>query len=416
MEILVIGGGAAGLTAAIAAARRGARVTLLEKMKRPGTKLLMTGNGRCNLTHLDPAMASSYASVSGTPEETEAYASRVLRRFGAEDTLRFFLELGVPCRAWDGFVYPRSREAHTVLAALLRELVRLKVRIRYDTSVSSIAFDASSGQWAAETGSWTYTADRVILAAGGCAAPKTGSDGSGYALSKMAGHSLAGPFPALTGVLFTAEDRRIFGSCGGVRTKAGVFLEEKDMHFGDSGEIQWTGEGLSGIVIFQMSRYAALAGRPLALRIDLAEELSEKALAEELALILAHSPDLPLKELFMGFVPEKLAASLASPAVICMGRERTGRDVTENHPDPVFLAHFLKNLPVRIDGTRSFDHAQVTAGGVPLAEVHPDTMESKRAPGLFLAGEILDADGRCGGYNLQWAWSTGYIAGNAASV
>ena len=434
MDILVIGGGAAGLTAAIAAGRRGARVTILEKMKKPGVKLLMTGSGRCNLTHLDPKIGEAYFSAARDSSGAGEAVRTVMRSFGPEDTLDFFLSLGISCRNREGYVYPRSMEARTVLSALLYELERLRVRIRCNTPVSSIAYDRAAGKWIVLADGWIYTADRIILTPGGMAAPKTGSDGSGYVLAKMAGHSLIKPVPALTGILYAPDDQAFFAGADGVRTKArvrfvsGISQTQKDVYAlsgnvlkpetEESGEIQWTAKGLSGIVIFQISRFISLKGKnhtPL-LSVDLAEDLTEEELMKEIREILSRDPDISPARLLEAFVPAKLAACLAALPEDYL-TSGNGREACPVSGDPARrFAALLKNLRIRAAGTRSFEQAQVTAGGIPLSEIEPETMESRSAPGLYLAGEILDADGPCGGYNLQWAWSTGFIAGTSAGT
>ena len=404
--VLVIGAGASGMTAAAAAARGGASVTVIEGMKKPGRKLLLTGSGRCNLTNLDPGLVHRYASDT---EGGAGIAADVIRRFGVRETLAFFEELGLHWTERNGYVYPRSGQAQTVLSVLTEEMKRLGVKMKYDAHVQQIFFDRQTGLWNARVGDWCYQADRLILAAGSKAYPSTGSDGSGYTLARMAGHSCLPARPALSGILAADEEKRLLKTAEGARTygrvrlkagAAGEVLKE------DEGEIQWTAYGLSGIVIFQLSRSVPAAGEAF-LEIDLVPDREEEEIRPEIQKTIDHfggtnSP----RRLLEGYVHERVAAYLAEKAGLQDRKEVCAGE----------LARLLKNVRIGVKGVRSFEHAQVCAGGVPLREVSPETLESRISPGLYLAGELLDIDGPCGGYNLQWAWSSGYVAGTQAAA
>ena len=256
---------------------------------------------------------------------------------------------------------------------------------------------------------WCYQADRLILAAGSKAYPSTGSDGSGYTLARMAGHSCLPARPALSGILAADEEKRLLKTAEGARTygrvrlkagAAGEVLKE------DEGEIQWTAYGLSGIVIFQLSRSVPAAGEAF-LEIDLVPDREEEEIRPEIQKTIDHfggtySP----RRLLEGYVHERVAAYLAEKAGLQDRKEVCAGE----------LARLLKNVRIGVKGVRSFEHSQVCAGGVPLREVSPETLESRISPGLYLAGELLDIDGPCGGYNLQWAWSSGYVAGTQAAA
>ena len=439
--VLVIGAGASGLVAAITAARQGAAVTLLDRMKKPGRKLLITGNGKCNLSNLDPELSARCGSsgpieiVSIPSGKPASPAGELFRSFGPKETISFFEELGVAVRAQELLVYPRSGQAQSVLNALTAELDRLHVKARYNTEVTALTRSAESGQWTAKTEGWSYQADCVILCCGSKAAPQTGSDGSGYALAAMAGHTIVPVLPALTGLIcelppLTAgaesEETLSLSLAAGARSKAKLSLS-LDGHLlaEESGELQWTDYGVSGIAAFQLSRFAAKAllqhptaltkdkkgavhfQLPMTLSIDLVPDQTETEVRAALQRMIDHSGGtLPRKQLLGSYVHERVAALLASS----LSSEGAGG------PDLAsLLAANLKKVVLNVSGLRGFDQAQICIGGVRLAELDPLRLESRLAPGLFFAGEMIDVDGPCGGYNLQWAWTSGHTAGLAAA-
>ena len=405
-EVFVIGCGASGMSAAIMAAQRGARVTILESMKGPGKKLLLTGNGRCNLSNTDPDLSSRYRSDS--PEDPAAFAGTVLSRFSEEDTLRFFSEAGICVTAKGEYLYPRSMQAQSVVELLTERMRQLGIRVRYDTKVLELRRAGSDGRWEILTPGWAYGADRVILCAGSKAYPSTGSDGSGYELAASCGHRIVPVVPALT-ALVTKE--RFLKNASGDRTMAAVTLTAQDISVTEQGELQWTDTGISGIVVFNLSRYAARAvaeGRTASVSIDLFPEMEEAALRDLLASLPGNTGQIVTETSAASLLPARLRAALFS----AFGRKdkKTGTWMDMD----AAVGHF-KRLELTISGTRDFELSQVCAGGVDLSQVCPDTLESKLCPGLYFAGEILDIEGPCGGYNLQWAWSSGALAGMGAS-
>lgn len=434
-QVAVIGGGAAGLAAAVAAARCGAETTLYEAMTRPGRKLLITGNGRCNLCNKRAGDGGAYAGMNGT--DAAELAASVFARFSADKICAFFEEIGVAVRAEGDLLYPRSGQASTVLAALLKEAERLHVKLKYNTRIRSLRRDESSGRWEIGTDGWTYTADAVVLASGSKAAPETGSDGSGYTLAEEAGHHVTRLEPALTGLLI--NDPRLH-LASGARTKARVRLvpgpaeaadagsavrgrtvseEIRESVFAEEdGELQWADDGISGIAVFQLSRVAAHLpeGTPLRLAVDLVPDLTEEELTASLRLMAAHmGEDAQLGQLCAAFTHERVARYIEE---ISGAPDRTSAASAETPgaPDKASTAaRLLKHLTFPIAGTRGFDRAQTTAGGIFVNEVEPDTLRSRVAEDLYLAGEILDVDGPCGGFNLAWAWASGYLAGSAAA-
>ena len=395
MHTLIIGGGAAGLAAAVSAAQAGERVTVLERLDRVGKKLLATGNGRCNLMNTGPLR------YPGHPEFAEA----VLSRCGAEAQRRFWNDLGLRLREEDaGRVYPASGQASTVLDTLRRACSALRVDIRCGERALSLS--PAKGGWTAVTESARFTADRVIVTGGGRAQPKLGSDGSAYALLTAQGHTLREPRPALTQI--ETETAPIAG-LSGIRVRCAV---ETGGHR-ETGELLFADYGVSGVCVMQCAR-SARPGQPL--RIDLLPALgmaSAPELARELTRRRALWPEEALDSLFTGLcVPRLGLALLRSAGVAPKGRPI--RSLTEREAET--LAKTAARFTLTVRGIRGFEHAQVTRGGIDPGEFDPATMESRLAPGLYAAGEVLDVDGDCGGYNLMFAFATGILAGRRGLV
>ena len=415
--------------AAVFAARAGAQVLVLEGMKKPGRKLLMTGNGRCNLTNLDPSLPEKYLSVSDCRVQREtgqdAFWKQVLDQFGVSDTLQFFEETGLYTMQRDGCVYPRSNQADSVLSALLFACEYWKVRLKYDSKVISVRYDKETAQYYVGVPGWEYQADAVILCCGSRAVQETGSDGSGYLLAGSLKHTVTPVMPALT-ALHCADP--LIKSCAGARTHACVSLyieKEKPYLLGtETGEVQWTASELSGIPVFGLTRYLPLSGdgpdsyemlfrtHRFYAEVDLLPEWDQDRVKRILQKQLAVSEGKrSLSQVLSGLIHEKVAGYIVQRLNLNRGmiRKDAERDPAQ------LLAGTLKNLRIPVNGMRGFDQAQVCRGGVLLDEVDPRTLGSKRSPGLFFAGEILDVDGPCGGYNLQWAWSSGAVAGMHAA-
>lgn len=394
-RIIVIGAGASGLMAAITAGRLGAPVTILERMEKPGKKLLMTGNGRCNLTNLIMREPSAFRG------EKPEFACKILEQFGAEDVLDFFHGLGVLTKERSGYIYPYTDQAATVLDALLLEAGRLGIRIKCKEEAKSIR-PLQGGGFQIETNTWTYEAEQIILSAGTMAASSSGFDDSGFRLADRLGHRIVTPLPALVPLTVSGGFPE---AASGVRCPAKVtlYLDEKPI-LSDQGELQWTSYGISGIVVFQLSHFAARGlseGKKAVVELDLLPDESVEELKQMAAALM---PELLLNGLFA----KKLQHALVKA---CFGKKRPKWD----EASLIRLLEFAKRLRLSVRGTKGFAHAQVCSGGVSVEEVHPQTLESSLAPGLYVTGELLDIDGICGGYNLQWAWSTGYVAGKHAA-
>lgn len=399
-KIIIVGAGVSGMMAAIAAAEQGASVTILEQMEKPGKKLLVTGNGRCNLTNINMPDENAYRGAKAD------FVNSILGQFTVVNTLAFFHGLGLLTRERNGYVYPYTDQAGTVLEILLQEIRRLKIKMKYQEKVTGIRKTGEGFQ--VQTATWSYLCDKVILCTGGKAAPQTGSDGSGYELAAACGHSLKPVYPALVPLKAAGPIPRMLS---GTRSQALLSLEiDGKLCHREQGELQWTDYGVSGIVVFQLSRFAseALAEKKrVRLHIDMMPEYTETEILKLLAQKHTRFPGASAEELLTGFLKKKTISAFVKSA---------GKQVCAEKGQTFYRAavSFIKDLTLTVTGTKAFDMAQVCAGGVPAEEVSSETLESLKMPGLYFAGELLDVDAVCGGYNLQWAWSSGYAAGSHA--
>ncbi|MDO4261494.1 MAG: NAD(P)/FAD-dependent oxidoreductase [Eubacteriales bacterium] len=408
-RVLIVGGGASGLMAAIAAAGQGAKTTLLEKNRQTGRKLLSTGNGRCNFTNRDQGIAH-YRT------ESADFVERALRAFSAEDAVRFFEDLGMTVKDRGGWLYPGSGSAASVAELLRLTAAEVGVKLACDTPVRSVWKE--NGRFLAETDGWTYEADALILACGTEAAPQTGACGDGWRFAESFGHTVVTPLPALTGLCAAEQD---CGKLAGVRADAEATLtiietsgEGEPRTYRETGEIQFASYGLSGIPVFQLSRYAARAlhrGGTCRVRLNLCPQWEEERLLRFLRERKERAGQRKGQTALLGVFPDKLSAVLLERARI--PAKKPMGDWTED--ELLRLAGQIRGLAFTVTRCRGFEQAQVCTGGVPLGELSDVTMESALVPGLYLTGELLDVDGECGGYNLQWAWTTGYLAGAAAA-
>lgn len=405
MRIGVIGGGAAGMTAAIAAAGEGAAVTLLEGGERVGKKILSTGNGKCNLGNLELSADAYY----GADRE---WIADCLARFGSEDTIRFFRGMGLLVKERNGLLYPLAEQASVVLDALRWELRAMGVETVLECRVDAVRRNAEKG-FKVSAGQRDFEFDRVILACGSKAAPKTGSDGSGYLLAESLGHAVVLVMPALVQLRCREAWLR---EVSGVRAEA--VIRELSGEWGvieERGELQLTDYGISGIPVFQMSRRinALLRKRGKGSEAELSVNLLPDYSAEEFGRLCAGrrllQADRTAEEFFTGILNKKLMLLFMKLSGI--RRDTPISQVESGRIDQVF--GLCRDWRLHVTGSNSYDNAQVCAGGVDTAQVGRN-MESLLVPGLFFAGEILDVDGRCGGYNLQWAWCSGHLAGRAA--
>lgn len=405
-QIIVIGGGAAGLTAAIAAARNRAQVTILEQLNRVGKKILATGNGRCNLTNI-------HTGIQYYHGKNPKFIHGAFGQFDVQQTMDFFEYLGIHCKVeGGGKVYPASDQATSVLEVLRYELQRLGVKERCEAEVVAVEA-AGSGFIVTLKDGEILKANKVIVATGGMASPQLGSNGSGYHLLKSLGHHLISPSPALVQLKLKSPFLK--------QLKGVKFIGQATLGTGErvirteDGEILFTDYGISGPPILQLSRMAVQAlnqnNHPW-LRLDLFPQFSPDQLMELIQLRLAYQPEKPLDFSFVGLLNKRLIPVLLKTAEInpitMSARALKPHDLSR-------ILSLLKGWTFDIIGSQPWSHAQVTAGGMDVGQVNPKTMESRLVKGLYLAGELLDIDGDCGGFNLQWAWSSGYVAGDHAS-
>lgn len=404
-KIAVVGGGAAGITAAIAARRKGADVTILESNQRIGRKILTTGNGRCNLTNITTSIANYHGN-------SPRFAYSALSQFGVEQTLDFFARLGVEHRIEEGGkVFPFSLQASSVLDVMRYELETSGVRVQCETEVIGIAPGQSGFTLTLKSGA-KFQYDRVIIATGGKAAPQLGSKGTGYALALSLGHSIVEPFPALVQLKLASSYLK---QIKGIKFEgtAEIVLDNKSLQSA-RGEILFTEYGISGPPILTLSRKAGECLQKKQspwLRVVLLDSFAAGELEDLLVRRFSDNPGKTLAFSFVGFLNKQLAPVMLKEAGVDLNKSAGQVTAAELKR----IAHILLDWRFPVTGTTSWPNAQVTAGGVDVNDIDSKTMESKVIPGLYFAGEVLDIDGDCGGYNLQWAWSSGYIAGDSAA-
>lgn len=403
-DVIIVGAGASGLMAGISAARKGAKVLILEHMDSAGKKILTTGNGKCNFTN--EKQGSRYYRG-----KNPAFVLNIMEQFGLKETLQLFEELGiVPRSKRDGYYYPASGQASSVREVLLMECRRLKVRIAYNVGIRSIK--KKSGCFLFHTKQGEFQSVSCIIATGGKAANKTGSDGSGIPYIVGFGHNVIDIVPALVAL---QGKQSFLKEIAGIRAenRVEIYIENEKIAE-ETGELQLTDYGVSGIPVFQLSRYAAyglLEGKSVYVLLDFLPWQTEEETHSMLEIRFhKNGTGKTAKEALIGLFPDKLIGVLLTEAGI-RPEMKAGDCVVE---ELEALAAVVHHLRVDISATRGFDSAQVTAGGVDTTEIDASTMESRLVPGLYFSGEVVDIDGMCGGYNLQWAWSSGWVAGSYA--
>ncbi len=401
-ECIVIGGGAAGMMAAITLAGYGIDVCILEHTPKIGTKILQTGNGKCNFTNL-------YMDESMYQNEDKKWVMDVISRFTVSDTLEFFKKIGVYYKQKNGYVYPLSMTAASLQNALRLELENKKIRIHTNTIVNNILkLQKKDGKFKIECEGIDYIADAVIIATGSRASSKTGSDGSGYELVKKLGINVVKPLPAL--VQLVAQDKKLCSIAAGVRSngKVGIFVDGVETAK-DTGEIQYTDYGISGIPVFQVSRYAVKAldeKKDVQAYIDMLPDIDDKDTEYILEYRIINEGYKTVEQFFEGMINKKLAAMVCRRCNVDKGSIVSKLKISEIKK----LIDCMKNFNIHIVGDKGFESGQICQGGVDLNDVSSSDMQSKKVKGIFFAGEVLDVDGKCGGYNLQWAWSSARAA------
>lgn len=402
-KVGIIGGGAAGMIAAITAARQGAEVTILERNDRVGKKILATGNGKCNLGNEKLSMEAYY-------NRHAELVGAVLEQFGTAEMKEFFQGIGLWIKNKNGYLYPVSEQAASVLDVLRYEMQVLHIQVYAECKINHIAKE-KNGTIIVGDGKNTYKFDTVILACGGKAAPKTGTDGSGFKLAKQLGHRVIPTVPALV-QLRCSED--YLKAVSGVRTEAEIsVLQNGQCVAKERGELQLTEYGISGIPVFQLSRivnYILRDNKETEACINLFPEYDDKMFEQMILRRKALQKNRTVEEFFTGMLNKKLMLNFIRMAGLkgnCPMEQVDAKAVRE-------VYRLCRGWKLHVTGSNSYENAQVCAGGVDMSEI-TSHMESKKTPGVFFAGEILDVDGKCGGYNLQWAWASGYVAGLAAA-
>lgn len=461
-DTIIIGAGAAGMTAAIFAARAGEKVCVIEHRSEPGKKLLQTGNGRCNLTHegvcgrdyiscgdegYTPEIKENIPDENKRQESVSEFLDKAFGKFGYKETLEFFESIGIPVRNKGGYIYPYSGTALSVRNALWDEVKRLGVEIvtgvepevSFSGSANMSLSEASSeggapsilqqetagfkvvsgmsgnkdGKETSSSGKCEVTGSRLILATGLKAAPGTGSDGSGISIAGQFGLKVNDVLPALVKLKCCNDVCR---PAAGVRHVSNVFLElpgddpRSLITYMELGEVQFTEDGISGIPVFNLSRYASIAlhrGRHVNVTLDLLPDFTREECEHFIERHFGKMKSRKLISFFGGLLPGKLLTAVARTLSISAEKKAVVVGKERLHE----LIQTCKGWEMEIAGTHGFEAAQVCTGGVDISQINPENMEVKTVPGLYIVGELCDADGPCGGYNLQWAWTSGAMAG-----
>lgn len=399
-DVIVIGAGASGMMTAITAARNGKKVIILERLDKAGKKLLATGNGKCNFTN-------SNMSISCFHGEHE-FIEKVLKRFSVEDCLSFFKSIGIFPKCKNGYFYPNSEQASSVTVAFEQALKELNISCVFNIEISKIEHFESV--ISLETNAGIFHGNKLVIATGLLASPKLGSDGSLFEQINALGHTFSPVLPALCG--FYCKGIR-FNKIQGVRAHGIVSaMINGEVIAEDCGEIQFTDYGLSGIPIFQISRHLSkglYANENVEVKINLLPEFRSEQLKEEL---------FERKNLFKNYKVSTYLNGLLNQKLADMFFDKMGIEGEEfvfslNDSDIEQLCYLIQNLKVKVTKPRDFEFAQICTGGIPTKDIDVSTMESKIVPKVYFVGEIIDVDGICGGYNLHFAWATGYIAGQS---
>lgn len=392
-DLIIIGAGASGLFSAIVAADNGNKVLIIEKNDSAGKKLLATGNGKCNFTN------THWNSDSFRGDSEFAYD--IYKKFDYKKTIEYFEKIGIQCLDKNGYCYPYSRQAKAVCDCLLHKLYKLGVKIT--TNANVIGINKCDGIFRINTSfngvEEEFFGRNVLIATGGKSYKSLGSDGSGYELAKGLGHHITRLYPALV-KLYVNENIKVLE---GVRVLADVKLSISGKEYISSGEIIFGKDSISGIPVFEISRYAAIAlaeKKGVSISIDLVPDKDISEL-ENIIDIRKNIISNKTYRLLIGLLNEKIATYLSN---------------SKENEDTKILVRNLKGLKFSVSKPGGFDIAQVTAGGIDTKEISSDTMESKLIKGLYFAGEIVNVDGNCGGYNLQWAWSSAYVAGSSVKM
>lgn len=404
-RIIIVGGGAAGMMAALSARKNSADVLILEKNDRVGKKLLATGNGRCNYTNINLKIDNYHGNNS-------KFAISALSGFNVDKTIDFFERLGItPAVEDNGKVFPLSYQSSSMLDVLRYEIESEGIELITEANVSDIRKKKKFIVTLKDKR--VFEGDKVIIATGGMALPSSGSDGNGYNLCKKLGHSVTSIFPGLVQLKLQSD---FLKSIDGVKFVgvAGIYLGDK-MIMQDNGDILFTSYGISGPPILQLSRTALEylnKGKNIDLRVSIIYTKNEDELYNYLVNRFDMMPKKTIEIGLIGMINKRLIIPILKELNI--DKNKTISNITKDEIKR--LAKILVSWSFKVIGSQSWGNAQITAGGVNTDEIDNKTMESKIVPGLYIVGELVDIDGDCGGFNLQWSWSSGYIAGEDAAL
>ena len=399
-RIVIVGGGASGLISAIFSKTENNQVTVLERNSSCGKKILATGNGKCNYWNIDQNIKHYHSN-------NEELLEQIITKEIQDKVINFFNSLGIVPKIKNGYYYPFSNQATTIKNALLNEVKKKDIEIRQDFLVESI--EKEDNHFIIKSSNEIIKADKVIIATGSCASPKTGSDGIGYKLLKRLSHTVIEPKPALVQLKTTGN---FLKEWAGIRTDVKVSLYENDKLIKEeSGEIQLTDYGISGICVFNLSRYVS---------IGLEKNLNEEVMINFLPFIEKNPYEYLTNLLKNNYSVKTQLENILNNKLVAVILNKTNIDENKSfknlrEDEKVRLINNLISFKVKVIGTNSFDQAQVCSGGIPLTEIDLTTMESKLVKGLYIVGELLDVDGDCGGYNLGFAWMSGIKAGIGCS-
>ncbi len=404
INVLVIGGGAAGVMAAIEASREGASVVIIEHIDKPLKKILSTGNGKCNFTN-------SHMDVDCFRGKNNAFVVEALKAFSSDMLISFFKELGIYPKEKNGYYYPHSEQASSVRDCLLMELEKQNVVVKTEEEIIEIS--KLSDEFEIFTNKGKYCCKKVIVATGLLAGRKVGCDGSINQHLEKLGHSFIDIVPSL--VQLKSDDSFIKNLAGNRADVRLVFKKSDQNVYSDRGELLFLKDGLSGIVTFQGSRYVSYGlreGKKMEVHVDFLPDLTVEEVYNELYnRAYINGTDRLIKNLLIGLLPELIALNIIKKANLSPDR----KCVTLTDKELIRVRDIVKTCIISINGTRDFADCQVCAGGICTDEIDEYSMESKIVNGLYFAGELIDIDGKCGGYNLQWAFSSGYLAGKNAA-
>ncbi|EPY2272641.1 NAD(P)/FAD-dependent oxidoreductase [Clostridium sporogenes] len=404
-EIIILGGGASGIAASIISKDMGSDVAILESNDRIGKKILTTGNGRCNITNENISTCKYYSNNNN-------FYKFILSQFTLADTKNFFNSLGLPLITLnEGKIYPMSLQASSVLDILRLAIEDRQIPIYFNNKAKNIK--KYNKEFVITTENEIFQCKKLILASGGMSAPNTGSDGSGFKLAKNLGHNIIDPVPGLVQLKL---DFPYLKALSGIKFDGNVklALDNKTLRE-EFGEILFTDYGISGPPILQLSSLASRLlynNKKICLQIDILPNMSKEDLINLLENHWGTFYYRTIHDSFIGIINKKLIPTLLKYCGI-KNIHMPCQDIAWQEKEKIF--HTLKNWTFTITGTNSFKNSQITCGGVDTSQVSNKRLESLKVKDLYFCGEILDVNGDCGGFNLQWAWSSGYIAGKNAS-